>query len=75
MKQIATYEELIKAAERSIAEERAAKVCSRASGNLFLGLSLTSFEPQAFTVFTRFAYRPSSQTARWKRSMVPPLHE
>jgi len=38
MKQIATYEELIKAAERSIAEERAAKVCSRASGNLFLGL-------------------------------------
>ena len=59
MKQIATYEELIKAAERSIAEERAAKVCSRASGNLFLGLSLTAFEPKrSFAGFSRFAYRP-----------------
>src|SRR5262249_60386370 len=25
--------------------------------------------------FTRLAYRPSSQTARWKRGIIPPLHE
>jgi len=31
-------------------------------------LSLTAFEPK------RFAYRPS-QTARWKRGIIPPLHE
>ena len=25
--------------------------------------------------FTRHAYRPQSQTARWKRGMIPPLRE
>src|SRR5262249_13266466 len=25
--------------------------------------------------FTRFAYRPWSQTGRWKRGIIPPLHE
>jgi hypothetical protein len=39
-------------------------------------LSLTAFEPKrSFGGFTRPAYRPYSQTARWKGGILPQLHE
>src|SRR6516165_9481577 len=63
----------------------AARVVLRSGGRSAFGgkpekhtlvLSLTGSYPSGHSAaFTRLAYRPWSQTARWKRGIIPPLHE
>jgi len=41
-----------------------------------LVLSLSGCYPSGYSeAFTGLAYRRYSQTARWKRGIIPPLHE